>query len=70
MQFLFCSSLVFQKTEQPLDPSLHMQSLYTRVVADIVKIKAALSQMELFVLEPTSKLTPSPLCLSFLLQHS
>lgn len=36
-----------------------------RLAADAVKIKASLSRTDLFVLKPTSKLTPSPLRLSF-----
>lgn len=70
MLFSVCSCLVFQKTEQPLDPSLHIQLVYTRLAADTIKIKYTRSQMHLFVLKPTSKLTPSPLCLSLLLQRS
>lgn len=63
--FLKCSSLVFQKTEQPVEPNLHIKSVYFRLAPDTRKIKASLSQMDLFVLKPTSKLTPSPARLSF-----
>lgn len=69
----FCSSLLFQKAEQPLDPTKPPYTISVaaiRLAADTIKIKAKLSQMDLFVLKPTSKLTPSLLCLLFLLQCS
>lgn len=68
MQFPFSSSLVFQKkTEQQMNPSLHISSVYTRLAVDTIKMKASLSQMDLFVLKPTSKLTSSPLSFQLLL---
>lgn len=66
--FLFCCHLVFQRTEQQSDPSLHIKLVYNSLAAHAIIFKTSCSQMDLFVL-PTSKLTPSSLPLSFTLKH-
>lgn len=65
---MFCCHLVFQRTEQQSDPSLHIKLVYNSLAAHAIIFKTSCSQVDLFVI-PTSKLTPSSLPLSFTLKH-
>lgn len=60
MLFLLCCRLEFHETRQQLDASLHMQSVYTRLAAHAIEIKASWSQMGLFVLNTHFKIASTP----------
>lgn len=52
MHFSFSSSLLFQKNEQPLDPSPNVQSVNSSLAADAIKLEPTYRRWTFFFLNP------------------